>query len=127
MRRAELLKLFAAERASYSSEFPLLAGSVLETWASYYLPGGREWRDIAQAVYDGGVPTVRIVQRALRLPRRNLVALIRHELAHLANMSLSERQADALAMRVTGVPVRYDARDLQTTGRGGKRPGRLHR
>lgn len=127
VRRVELQRLFVAERAKFSRLYPHVARTTLVVSGEYHLPGGREWRDVAQASPEPDGFTVHIVQRALRLPRPNLVALVRHELAHVADMTLGERETDALAMRVTGRPIRYDARKLQTTGRGGKRPSGLHR
>ena len=40
----------------------------------------------------------------------------------------AERRADALALRATGVPVRYDDEGLQNSSRGSPvRPAWLHR
>lgn len=55
------------------------------------------------------------------LSDENLVGLVRHELAHLLDPNLSESDTDLLAERVTGAPLYYDKRLVQTT-RKGRRP-----
>lgn len=59
-------------------------------------------------------------ERALELPTKNLVALIRHELAHvlLWHRRHTEREADELAEEVFGQAIHYDACGVQTIGRG---------
>ena len=126
MRRADLLALFDRERARFAREFPDLSSARLAVSQRRHPPGSPGTpRDLAWCI--PGNRGVRVVQRALRLPRRNLVALMRHELAHLADPRASEREADALARRVTGQAIRYDAGGVQTVGKGGRRPRGLHR
>lgn len=62
--------------------------------------------------------------RTLRWSRGRIVALLRHELAHVARPSLSEAAVDKLAERVGGAPIWYDRVDVQTVERvsGAKRP-----
>ena len=56
-----------------------------------------------------------------RLDEDQCLALIIHELAHVADPDLDERGTDALAERVTGIPIFYGHDDIQTTA-GGVRP-----
>lgn len=78
---------------------------------------------------------VTFLSRALTLPRANLVALVRHELGHLCDKDFdvdpgAEARADAIAREVTGVAIRYDRNDMQTTstarGTRARRPAHLH-
>lgn len=48
------------------------------------------------------------------LTEGNIVGLVRHELAHLLNPSLSEEDTDHLAEQVTGEALFYDHRDIET-------------
>jgi hypothetical protein len=78
----------------------------------------------AMAYTDGR--RVTLYARALELPRPNLLGLVRHELGHALLLmggrpDHTERDADRLAEAVTGRPIRYDCRGVQTTGRG-RRP-----
>jgi hypothetical protein len=82
----------------------------------------------AMAYTDGR--RVAFYLRALELPRANLVGLLRHELGHVVLMRgrhrHGERDADRVAEAVTRRPIRYDCRDVQTTGPGRRpRPRRL--
>jgi hypothetical protein len=66
------------------------------------------------------------------LEPENLVAVLRHELGHLADVHRdrdgSERRADRVAEEATGERIYYDARDVQTTKPGTwPRPKHLHR
>ncbi len=115
MTRAELAAIFRRER----SRFPA-AG------ASLRLQEQAPANPRAMAYTVGR--RVHFYERALRLHRRNVVALVRHELAHaaLSHASHTEREADALAEAITGRRIRYDAAGLQTIGRGcWPRPRRL--
>jgi hypothetical protein len=58
--------------------------------------------------------------------------VVRHELGHLCDSHVNgpeaEARADAIAMLVTGAPIRYDSIQLQTVGPGSwPRPRSLHR
>jgi predicted Zn-dependent protease len=73
-------------------------------------------------------PIVGLYRDALRLPEANVVALIRHELGHVSAPTGSEQHADNVAHVVTGQPIRYDARRIQTIGPGTyPRPRSIHR
>jgi len=90
-----------------------------------------ERRDLAYAV-EGPRARVVLLERALALPDANVVGLLLHELGHLFDPTPAragaERRADRVARAATGLVVRYDQRDIQTTGRGrAPRPGYLHR
>lgn len=69
-------------------------------------------------------PTVRVAECTL-------TGIVRHELGHAADPTPdepeAEARADAIVAWVCGEPVRYDSRGVQTIGRGGRRPRRLHR
>lgn len=130
MRRAELDAIFLRERARFARVAPRVAGSYLVVHTGRHLPsGGKEWRDMARTWLDTG--KVEIVQRALRLRECDLVALIRHELGHLADPTPDapdgEARADAIATRVGGRSIRYNEREIQTLCGGGPRPRHLHR
>jgi hypothetical protein len=57
------------------------------------------------------------------LTRDQVTALIRHELAHVADDGLTEAGTDKLAERVTGERIYYGPDDIQTTvAVGGQRP-----
>lgn len=63
------------------------------------------------------------VEKVLELPEANIVALVRHELGHLAEPGTgskltSEQHADDVAEKVTGERIHYDENDVQTTGPG---------
>lgn len=74
------------------------------------------------------IPVVALYLPAVKLPRANIVGLIRHELGHIAAPDLGEQAADDAAEDATGQRVRYDSRMIQTTGRGRyPRPRNLHR
>lgn len=73
-----------------------------------------------------------MLTRALRLPEANVRGLIRHEFGHIVDPDPDargrEQRADDIAEWVTGRKIRYDAQDVQTTGRGRyPRPRYLHR
>lgn len=126
--------MYARERARYARTYPHLARVPLAIVEAPCGPGRARscpWRSVAWATVEGD-RSVSILARALTLPRANLVALVRHELGHLADdrpfAAWSEQRADDIAERVTGEKIRYDARDLQTVGPGRwPRPLHLHR
>lgn len=122
-----LRNIFASERARFAAVFPRVKGTRL------YLVDEQpvDARDYARAVI-GRRPCVVFLLRALRLPERNVVALVRHELSHIADgrnpTPGAEQRADDIAAFVTGQLIRYDRRDVQTVGRGRyPRPQYLHR
>lgn len=136
--------LFAREVARFAAHYPFVDGATLILVDREVSPYGRAWRDVAWANWrmsplePGGLDSARVnfLRRALALPRKNLIALIRHELGHLCDVRRSEpgpgaeARADRIAARVGGAPIRYDANDLQTisTAKGTRatRPAHLH-
>lgn len=135
MTRLELLALFRRERQSFAHVFPFarVASARLVIVETRCPNPPCEERDYACA--ESGPESVpgeiTMTRRALRLPRSNVVGLIRHELGHLADQSSrrgAEQRADDIAEQVTGVRIRYDRRDLQTTHNSGRwpRPKHLH-
>ena len=135
MKRDELLAMFLRERQSFAQVFPFarVATARLVIVESRCPNPPCAERDYACAESAGeSVPgVITMTRRVLALPRSNVVGLIRHELGHLADRSIrggAEQRADDLAERATGVRVRYDRRDLQTTHNSGRwpRPKHLH-
>lgn len=128
MTPADFRRLFHAERARFAQFYPHVGGAnvaLLDAPCPPHKPDCAR-RDVAWCFPATGA--VVFLRRALALPRANLVALVRHELAHVACPACSEAQADALAGIVGGVPIRYDRRDLQTISPRGRlgRPAHLH-
>lgn len=134
--RAQVHALFSRERAEFDSVlgrfFPdrhLPRLFIVDRECT--LPGACAERDLAYAEH-GDRPQVVLLARALKLPRNNIVGLIRHELGHLYDKRVrsrgAEQRADNIAAYVTGELIKYDRRDIQTIGRGVyPRPRRLHR
>jgi len=136
--------LFAREVARFAVHYPFVGRTKIILVDREVSPYGRAWRDVAWASWrmslrePVGVDSARVsfLRRALALPRKNLIALIRHELGHLCDVRRSEpgpgaeARADRIAARVGGAPIRYDANDLQTisTAKGTRatRPAHLH-
>lgn len=121
-----LRNIFARERARFAVPFPRVRTARL------FIVDERpvDARDYARAVLARR-PYVVFLVRTLRLPERNVVALIRHELGHIADgrndAPGAEQRADDIAEWVAGEPIRYDARDVQTVGPGRyPRPLYLH-
>lgn len=125
MRRESLQRIFDREVVRFAEQYPGVMGAELRVRPRRFSPGSREtFRDIAWCY-----PTsmrVYMVRRSLTLHRENLVAIVRHELAHLCEPSWTEVEADALAARIGRQPIRYDARGVQTVGKGGPRPRGIH-
>lgn len=125
--------LFYAERARFAAAFPASsvgAAGLRFTEAPCPLGKGCRGRDYAVARWGGSeAPTITFSTRVLALPRDNALALVRHELAHIAdptpNAARPEHRADRIASVVGGRPIRYDRRAVQTVGAGGPRPRRL--
>lgn len=135
MKRAEVRALFAMERARFAAYLPVprVTEATLTITRKRCPCPPCAGRDYAVSVVGPEWEPGRVIlaERALRLPRNRLYGILRHECGHLAdptpNEPESEARADAIAAFVCGEPVRYDARGVQTTGRGGRRPRRLHR
>lgn len=75
---------------------------------------------------------VEILHKVYKLPFENVLAIVRHELGHLADDDFNdpgaEQRADDIAQAATGEKIRYDSHDLQTVGKGRwPRPKYLHR
>lgn len=124
MTPSECKTLFLQERERFARHHPHLAQVRLVLEERHYLPRPAA-RDLAWV--KPPEPCVHLLRRALELPPANVVGLLRHELAHLADGGLSEEGADGLAGRVAGAPIHYDPAGIQTTGPGGPRPAGLRR
>lgn len=139
-------QLFAEEQARFAAAY---GPRSLPALATLHLidarcPGDKGpcgLRNVAQATWvraPGGGRSrgaVELARRALALPPATLVAVLRHELGHLADDRVeepgSEVRADRIAERVGGQPFYYDARHLQTVdphapGAHRGRPRHLH-
>lgn len=119
---------FTAERARFAAIFPHVAAArftILDVPCPPHKPHCAS-RDLAWCFPATG--EVYLLRRALRLPAANVVALLRHELAHVADPQRSEVEADTLAGIIGGQRIRYDARSIQTVNRRGSltRPRHLH-
>lgn len=86
-------------------------------------------RDCAIALVDDDPPVICFHPDVYpRLDVNQCLALLCHELAHVADPSLGEAATDALAEQVTGIAIYYGADDIQTTAGGVRpRPRRLPR
>ena len=135
MKRAELAKLFHREVERFYRRYPRVAPCSLTISTLRCSPGGRcTHRDLAWCYRwegdSGRAHKIYLSQRALRLPRANVLGILRHELGHLADPTPrkpgGERRADRIAKKVTGVAIRYDKAAIQTVGRGTSRPSWLH-
>lgn len=134
---AQLRAVFERERALFAETYPAVRNAELSIdWRLCMgLDPGCSKRDYAYAMRDGRSGTVVLSHRARTLPVANLRGILRHELGHLADFASphwrkpgAEQRADDLAERATGQKIRYDARDVQTTGPGTyPRPRHLHR
>lgn len=130
MNQAQLSALFRAELVLWQEAFGRRFSPGLGVFSEPCSPGSRcGYRDVAYADLSTG--TVWFSSRALTWGKKRLLGLLRHELGHLADPTPSkpgaEKRADAIAFRVTGVPIRYDKRQVQTIGRGSLvRPANLH-
>lgn len=120
--------IFTAERARFAEIFPHVASASLVILQSPCPPHKPRCvpRDLAWCFPATG--EVYLLRRALALPRENIVALLRHELAHVADPRRSEAETDKLAEIVGGQAIRYDASDIQTVSPRGAptRPRHLH-
>ena len=128
--RREIQSLFRSERERFAVRYPACAGATL-TVVEALCPQSRPRcapRDVAWCYPATG--QVFLLARALSRSRASLVGLLRHELAHLACPTCSERQTDLVAGRVGGARIRY-GRDLVQTlsprARHASRPRHLPR
>lgn len=116
----QFARLYRAERARFGRAFPVVRGVGLALASK---ARGVHFRSMA---YTDGRRIVTFYADALDLPVANLRGLIRHELGHVAAAGRAgEQLADDLAELATGRRIRYDRRDLETTG-GGRWPRPLH-
>jgi hypothetical protein len=139
MTRTELRALYRRELARFTKVYPRVAGTKLEI-VDVDCPGQMEpdpgtcrKRDLAMFVdrRSGGLAVI-LAARILALPRRNIIAIVRHELGHASDVNLgrpgSEQRADDIAEEVGGQRINYDRYDSQTIGPGRyPRPKYLHR
>lgn len=105
-----LRRIFLEERRKFAKVYP----KVCDVGFAIRPNPGPTSRSMA---YTDG-EAVFFYSRAIELPSKNVRALVRHELAHCADMKASEQGADDIAERVTGRKIRYDRRGIQTTGSG---------
>lgn len=125
----DLKKLFLQERARFAAKYPIVANCGLVVTERKCLEYPCAPRDLAWADIDANY--IYLTERALTLAPENIIGLLRHELAHMADPHVNrpgcEQRADDIAEEVTGEKIRYDAREIQTIGRGTyPRPKHLH-
>lgn len=130
MTPAEAKRIFVQERKLFSA-FPKVARTEFVILDQPCTTKKCAFRDLAFAE-TGRFPRVSLLARALKLSASNVRGLIRHELGHIADPNVDapgrEQRADDIAEWVSGQKIKYDARDVQTTGRGKyPRPKYLHR
>ena len=132
MTEPELYRLFRRLRAMFARSFgPRVAIATLAISDRQCTPAPKcSWRDVAYAEISQR-PRVVVLRRVIALPRANVLALLAHELGHIADRDSdrpgAEQRADDIAECVTGRKIRYDALNLQTFGRGRyPRPLELH-
>jgi hypothetical protein len=126
----DLRAVFAVERARFAARYRRCARATLTILRARCAPHQPDCRPRNVAWCYPSTGEVVVLERALRLSHNNLVALVRHELAHLADPSGDERATDRLAGAVGGRPIRYDRREIQTLApraRYARRPARLPR
>jgi hypothetical protein len=90
-------------------------------------------RNYAYSAWDGNKAQIVFAPKRLDADEAQQDALLRHELAHAilqhAGLDHSERDCDAVAERIFGAPIYYDARDVQTLNPdvfGAQRPRPAH-
>lgn len=111
MQARELRTLFDREVQRFAQHYPRVEDSrlvLLDRHSPHSVYGGAP-RDLASS--DPRARTVFMVRRALRLPRAQILGLVRHELGHLCDVRVwqrgAERRADRIAARVGGSPIYY--------------------
>jgi hypothetical protein len=132
MTPAALQALFRTERARFARSFPHARQATLHLLPDACFPHQRRCaaRDFARSWQDTG--RVEVLAKLLAEPRPVVLGILRHELGHVADPTPdrggAEQRADDLAEVATGRRVRYDHRDVETTGPGRwPRPRRLPR
>jgi hypothetical protein len=75
-------------------------------------------RDYAYSAWDGRISEIVFAPKVLSAEMARADALMRHELAHAilqnAGLEHTEAECDAIAEKVFGDPIYYDADDVQT-------------
>lgn len=129
MTKLEAEKLFKEQIAGFKRYFNV-SGIKLVIHDRYCTPGCVEFRDVAWA--DQNKRTVNMVRRSINFSRNAVIALMRHEIAHLCdpfvNSPGKEQRADDIAELVFGDKIKYSGPYLlQTIGDGEyPRPSILH-
>jgi len=117
--RNSLADLFFAQAERFAAVHPRINGVTLRIVASHYLRSP-EYRDLAW--YDPDSHAVYLLDRLRYLPQDNQLGVIWHELGHAADENISskgaERRADSISEGVTGRPLLYDLRGVQSAARG---------
>lgn len=109
MTPARLIALFLQERAKFGPR-------AAHVGLSLKIKRPKRSKDRDQAYTDG--KRVFFYESALALPEENIVGLLRHEFGHVVRPEATEAEVDLIAEQVTGEPINYDARDIQTIGPG---------
>jgi hypothetical protein len=128
-----LIACFARECARFARRYPVArVCHLVIRFARCTLPGACRVRDLAYAEPGGDPPTIVVLARLAGESAQVQRGILRHELGHVCDrwwrLPGAEQRADDLAEDVCGRKVRYDSRDVQTTGAGiWPRPKRLHR
>lgn len=120
-----VLEIFRREKSLFESKYPWVRYAELRVSNRRCVPSSPcRGRDVVWCNPDTG--TIWVLRRLAELPETNVVGVIRHELGHLSDLRWTEKnaeiRADRVAKSVTGYPVRYDTKGLQTTRLGSKRP-----
>ncbi len=121
--------LFKKQLEGFKQFFPL-KGVKLVVHDRFFTPNCSEYRDVAWA--DPNKMTVNIVRRVLDFSDNSIIALMRHEIAHLCDPYIDsigkEQRADDIAELVFGDKIRYSGPHLLQTIGDGKypRPEVLH-
>lgn len=132
MNKTEARALFVKERARMAKSFSWVASAKL-LFVDGDCPQSVTCAKRDFATTQIATSEIRIATRALALPKANVRGLILHELGHVADLNIresgAEQRADDLVEYATGVLVRYDRADIQTTAKSGvyPRPKHLHR
>jgi hypothetical protein len=113
MTHARLVALFLRERAKFG---PRAARTGLRLQIDR--PKRAKDRDQAFVKRIGEGWRMTFYASALELPENNIIGLLRHEFGHVVRPEASEREVDLIAEQVTGTPINYDARGIQTIGPG---------
>jgi hypothetical protein len=129
MTKRQAENLFREQLDSFRRYFQL-KGVKLVIHERFFTPGCDSYRSIAWA--DPNDWTVNLVRRVLNFSDDSIIALIRHEIAHLADSFRetegAEQRADDIAELVFGEKIKYSGpHKIQTIGEGEyPRPKELH-